>query len=404
MFDVAVIGAGPVGSQVAFRLAGLGYRVVVLDKKADIDSPVCCTGIIGQECADSLSLEKNVIFRQANSARLFSPSGKMVRLWRTKSQAAILNRPAFNAAMAARAQQQGAEFRLNTLVSNITVSEGRASLKLGNGDNIEARAAVVAAGFAAKLAGIPASGKGRDFIMGAQAEVETAGIDEVEVYFGDAVAPGFFAWLAPSAPGKALVGLLSRRRPVYYLRKLLARLRSQGKIDSADVEMTHGGIPLQPLARTFGERVVVVGTAAGQIKPTTGGGIYYGLLCADIAAKHLGRGLKCGDLSAASLSRYQRDWQKLLGRELRIGYWARKLYEHLNDRQVDHMFDIIVSTGIDEAILKADDLSFDWHSKVVMMLLGDKAFARALMVMKIPFLREKRNVVYNNEPEQVLNE
>jgi len=114
------------------------------------------------------------------------------------------------------------------------------------------------------------------------------------------------------------------------------------------------------------------------------------LLCADIAAKHLGWGLKSGDLSAAALSGYQRDWHKLLGKELRTGYMARKLYDHLNDRQLDYIFDIITSTGIDEDILKADDFSFDWHSKIVMRLLGDKAFLRALMVMKIPFLREKR--------------
>ncbi len=390
LYDIAVIGAGPVGSRVAFQLAGLGYHVVVVDKKADIGGPVCYTGSIGRECADLLSLDNNVVFRQANAARLFSPSGKEVRVWRPEPQATILDRPAFNAAMAARAQKQGAEYRLNTPVSNIAVAEGGASLKLVSGDKIEARTVAVTAGFAAKLTGMPDSVQGRDFIMGAQAEVETVGVDEVEVYFGDDVAPGFFAWLSPTSPNKALVGLLSRRRPGYYLKKLLARLRSEGRIVSSDVEMTHGGIPLQPPARTFDERMVVVGTAAGHVKPTTGGGIYYGLLCADIAAKHLSRGLESGDLSAASLSRYQRDWQKLLGKELRIGYWARKMYERLNDRQLDYVFDIITSTGIDKAIMEAEDLSFDWHSKVVMRLLGDKALARALMVVKIPFLREKR--------------
>ena len=390
LYDVAVIGAGPVGSRVAFRLAGLGYHVVVVDKKAGFDGPVCCTGIIGQECADSLSLDNKVIYRQANSARLFSPSGKEVRVWRPEPQATILDRPAFNAAMAARAQKQGAEIRLHTPVSNVAIGESSVSLELSGGEKIESRAVVVAAGFAAKITGIPDSGKGRDFIMGAQAEVETSGVDEVDVYFGDAVAPGFFAWSAPTSPKKALVGLLSRRKPVYYLKKLLGRLQSEGRIVSADVAMTHGGIPLQPSARTFARRMLVVGTAAGQVKPTTGGGIYYGLLCADIAARHLARGLESGDLSAAGLAGYQRDWRELLGKELRTGYWARKLYEHLNDRQLDHIFDIITSTGIDKAILEADDFSFDWHSKVVMKLLGDKAFPRALMVMKIPFLREKR--------------
>ena len=44
---------------------------------------------------------------------------------------------------------------------------------------------------------------------------------------------------------------------------------------------------------------------------------------------------------------YEREWKKL-GRELKIGYRARKFYEHLSDRQVDKVFDIIKSNGIDE--------------------------------------------------------
>ena len=56
-----------------------------------------------------------------------------------------------------------------------------------------------------------------------------------------------------------------------------------------------------------------------------------------------------------------------------MGYWARKFYERLSDKQIDRLFDIINSHGIGEALLKADDLSFDWHGKVLLRLLGHKA-------------------------------
>ena len=114
--------------------------------------------------------------------------------------------------------------------------------------------------------------------------------------------------------------------------------------------------------------MIVVGDAAGQVKPTSGGGIYYGLLCADIAANSLHLALKNNDLSARSLANYERGWRKRLGRELRIGYWARKFYQRLGDRQIDWIFGIIKSNGIDKALLKADDLAFDWHSRVVLRL------------------------------------
>ena len=396
MYDVAVVGAGPAGSQVAFRLAALGYEVVVVEKKTEIDAPVCCTGIISQECFNSLALDRDVLFRQASGARLLSPSGKSIRLWRPEPQVSIVDRPAFNAALASRAQRQGVEYRLNSPVVNVQVGDSGVCLELdtqGNGtESLQARVVVIATGFASKLVGGLGLGRAGDFVIGSQAEVETMGVDEVEVYFGEEMSPDFFAWLVPTLPGRALVGLLSRLSPDIYMRRLLVRLVTEGKIASNKVEMTHGGIPLQPLARTYGERLVVVGSAAGQIKPTTGGGIFYGLLCADIAANHLNRALKSDNLSAENLSRYQREWRKRLGTELKIGYWARKLYERLSDHQIDQIFDIIESNGIDEALLKADDLSFDWHSKVVLRLMADKALAKAMMAIKIPWGREKKVV------------
>ena len=394
MYDVAVIGGGPIGSQVAFRLAVLGYEVVVVERKTETGGPVCCTGIVSRECVSSLALDKDVVFRQANGARLLSPSGRVLRLWRPEPQVSIVDRTAFNVALANRAQGQGVEYRLNSSVVGAHFSDNGVSLEFGMQGNgikyLQARAVVIAAGAAsAGLAVALGLGKVGDFAMGAQAEVEIMGVDEVEVYFGGEISPGFFAWLVPISSQKALVGLLSRRKPEVYLRRLLARLLAQGKIVSTKAEMTHGGIPLQSLARTYGERLVVVGSAAGQVKPTTGGGIYYGLLCADIAANHLNRALKSDNLSAENLSSYQREWRKRLGAELRIGYWARKLYERLSDRQIDQVFDIIESNGIDEALLKAEDLSFDWHSKVVLRVMADKALSKAMVAWKIPFLQGK---------------
>jgi flavin-dependent dehydrogenase len=166
---------------------------------------------------------------------------------------------------------------------------------------------------------------------------------------------------------------------------LILSLRAQGKIVSAEVEPTYGGIPLKPLSRTYGDRLVVVGDAAGQVKPTTGGGIYFGLLCAEIAANTLHRGLVNDDLSARGLAAYEQGWRKKLGKELKIDYYARKFYERLSDRRVDRIFEIIKSHGIDEALLKAKDLSFDWHSRAVLRLVGHQAVAKALEIMKMPF-------------------
>ena len=128
---------------------------------------------------------------------------------------------------------------------------------------------------------------------------------------------------------------------------------------------------------------MLVGNAAGQVKPTTGGGIYYGLLCADIAADNLHLALEKNDLSADSLASYERQWRKKLGRELMIEYYARRFYERLSDRQIDRAFDIASSNHVGEALLEKDS-SFDWHGKTVLKILGHRAISRAIKVVKTP--------------------
>ncbi len=82
MYDVVVVGGGPVGSYVAYKLAEVGYGVAVLEQKKRVGEPVCCAGIIGQECVRAFNIDNKVILRRANSARLFFPSGRCLRIWR----------------------------------------------------------------------------------------------------------------------------------------------------------------------------------------------------------------------------------------------------------------------------------------------------------------------------------
>ena len=387
MHDVIIVGGGPVGSHVACQLASRGCKVAVLERKRRSGEPVCCTGIVGQECVKSFAIEDDVILRTVNSARLFSPSGNQLRLFREETQACILDRAAFDTAMARRAQNKGAEYILETLVRDVVVDEEKVTVmasRNGESSSFEARAAVVATGFGSRLTGRMGMGNFADFVIGAQAEVKTTGVDEVEIYFGEEVAPGFFGWLVPTSSQTARVGLLSRRKPKLYLRKLMASLLAQGKIVSAEAELSCGGIPLKPLDKTYSQRLLAVGDAAGQVKPTTGGGIYYGLLCAEIAANTLHQALQCDDLSAKGLAGYERGWKRIIGQELKTGYWARKLFEQLGDRRIEQIFDIVKSHKIDEELLKTRNMSFDWHSKAIMMLLGRAVVAKVLGMAKAP--------------------
>ena len=388
MYDVLVIGGGPVGSYAALVLAGKGHKVVLLERNPHLGEKTCCTGIIGRECVDAFDIKDDVILRQVNSASLFSPSGKVLRVWREEPQACILDRSAFDISMAKRAQNEGVEYILGTTVSDIEIVNNGVRVKAsckGKETILETSAVVIASGFGSGLSKLMGMGSAGDFVAGVQAEVPTANVEEVEVYFGREVAPGFFGWMVPASSGMARVGLLSRRNPGLYLTKLISSLMTQGRIASAEVKFSYGAIPLKPLSRTCAERLLVVGDAAGQVKPTSGGGIYYGLLCAEMAADTLHQGLQNGDLSAKRLASYEQSWKKKLKQELKIGYRARKLFEHLSDRQIDRIFDVIKSSGIDKDLLRADDITFDWHSKAVSRLMGYKMLFKALNVVRMPF-------------------
>ena len=121
------------------------------------------------------------------------------------------------------------------------------------------------------------------------------------------------------------------------------------------------------------------------MKPTTGGGIYYGLIGADIAAGILDKALNENDLSEKSLSRYEKAWRRKLGGELRTGYQARKLFERMNEAQIDRLFKVIKRGGIDEELLKAPEISFDWHSGLIKTLFKYQVVIRALNIVKTPF-------------------
>jgi digeranylgeranylglycerophospholipid reductase len=370
--DIAIIGGGPVGSWTAYRLATLGYKVTVLEKRPGLGEKHCCTGIISQECAIKYNVTADLIFRQVNSAKIMSPSGLSIKVKRPETQAYVVNRQAFDQSLAAKAQSSGVEYLLNSRVEDIVPKSNGIQIQVvenGKVSFLTAQSAVLATGFNASLVKKLGFKQPEYFVAGAQAEVSVNNLPEIEVFFNQELAPGFFAWLVPTSKGKALAGLLTNQSPGLHLREWLARLEASGKIGQHKTRVHFGGIPLKPLARTFSRRLMIVGDAAGYAKPTTGGGIYFGLLGADMAADTLHQAFEAGDFSARYLSQYEQNWRKKLGPELRVELLVRRFYEHLNNKQIEKMFSLLKSSGLVDSLLKEETLSFDWHGGLMLKIL-----------------------------------
>lgn len=392
-FDVIIIGAGIVGCYTARALAQLGYNVCVLEKNPESGYKSSCTGIISKACLDLLPVVKSGVQFEASSAKIFSPSGKFIRIERDDPQAYILDRPSLDRGMALQAAQSGASLRFSTLALSTTVNGQFAEVHASYHNEplvFQSSVIIIASGPGTTLTRDAGLGQLSEYAQGAQADVDCNDLREVEIYTGVNLAPGFFSWLVPAGKSHTKAGLLSRGNPKPYITRFLNRLVKQGRISGKSHDIKYGIIPLKPLARTYGERILVVGDAAGQVKPTTGGGIYFGMLCADTAVKTIHESLSSANLSARSLATYQRRWHKLIKQELAIDYWAHRLYSSLDDKQVEHIFGVIERHGIHESLLTSPDITFDWHGKVIFDALKHQSLQRSLEKLGMPVSPPRR--------------
>jgi len=371
-YDVLIVGAGPAGSYAAGRLASSGHRVAVFEEKSAPGVDSCCTGIISAECLESLGLDTDVALTRADSARFFAPSGKSLRLQTEKVQAYVTDRRLLDGALAAKARSRGAQYFLSSPIRDII--PGKESVQAeascsGTSEVFSARALILANGCTSELPRKLGLGRVRRFLIGAQTELEARDITEVEVHFGRKVAPGSFAWLVPVSQHRAYAGLLTASDAGLLMQRFVDDLCRRGRATDRNVKIRQKAIPLETPARSYGDRVLAIGDAAGQVKRTTGGGIYFGHLGAGIAADVLDAALKSDDLSMRRLAGYQKQWKARIGRELRRGQLARWALTRLSDARIERVFDVLESNGIAQNMIESGDLSFDWHSKLVLAAL-----------------------------------
>ena len=367
LFDIIVIGGGPVGSYVAGKLAGMGYSVSLLDKKAAPGVDVCCTGIIGKKCLDLFQPPVAQISSTFSSATFVAPSGATLNLSRPEPVAWMVDRVGLETALVERAVKNGAQCAFGTEVIKIDSGEDHISLRtrrLGEHSKLEGRFVVFATGYRADLLRQLNLGQIEEVAVAAQARVPTQGKRPLEIFLDQRLAPGGFGWLAPDRDGSALVGVLARRNARQGLGTLLERLKKSARIRQVDVPVDVGVIPLEPLPKTVGFRFLVVGEAAGQVKPTTGGGLYYGLLCANLAIQVLSRALR-EKSSPSLLEEYEVQWRNLLSRELAMGGWARGLWRRLDNDHIELLIRLGKRRGLQEFIASQEDFSFDWHGALL---------------------------------------
>jgi digeranylgeranylglycerophospholipid reductase len=376
--DVIVIGGGPSGLRVAGRLAAAGLDVRVLEKKPRVGANVLCTGIVGREVFCDFGLDRGSVVEEIRTVRLVSPFSTVLTYEHPRPFACVVDREKFDGDLAAVAVAAGADVACGRRVDDVVVGDDGVKVAIRAADGSVSRqtaaVAVLATGVDFGLQKKLGLAVPRDFLKGAQVETTLPGLDTTTLFFGRDVAPGAFAWSVPSGPGRARIGLLTKKDPKARLEKLLAS--NFGGVPGASGETRIRTKPVAQglLSGTFGERVLAVGEAAGQTKTTTGGGISYGLACADLAAAVVRACFDRSSFAAADLAGYESLWKGLLRKEIVVGHLTRRMCARLSDGRVETLFQLARTDGIVPIIREKAD--FDWHSGLIFALLHRLSFMK----------------------------
>ncbi|MFO8132645.1 MAG: NAD(P)/FAD-dependent oxidoreductase [Thermoplasmatota archaeon] len=345
-YDVAVIGAGPVGCTAARLLAMRGHRTVVLEEHPRVGEPVRCAGLVTPRVLDLACVDGDVVRQEVSGAVVHAPGGATVHVGGDRTHALAVDRRLFDRRMAERARAAGAELRCSWKVSGVRGCDGGFVLSDGSGRSLRCRYVVGADGVcsgAASALGFPAQ---PEHVQTLQAVVPGAGGGEdVDIWVGSRVAPGFFAWRIP-ADGEMRVGLgVSPGRGVmYFFRRMLDRL-GVGRH-----ELQAGLIPVGMRRRFCTDRAALVGDAAGQVKATSGGGLYPGLVAAYCLADALDDGT----------ADYRRLFMRRYGRELKRSVWLRRRFVGLSDGEMDRLLGA-VDEDVAAVVTAHGDIDFPWR-------------------------------------------
>jgi digeranylgeranylglycerophospholipid reductase len=331
--DVAIIGGGPAGCLTAANLPR-SLRTLIFEEHEKAGVPTQCAGLVTERVVHTAKAEGSVL-NSIDGAVIHFPDGRGLRLQANEVKAVVVDRRIFDESCRELALDAGAVYREGHRFTALEHGMGSIDLAISKGHldlRCAAQLVVGADGYRSlvgQACGLPAS---REWVRGIQVDLEGGWEDDraVGVYLGLGTAPGFFAWTIPCGDF-VRVGLCvaeGHDSPNRYLQALLARLKLDARRRLA---IYSGVVPLGPPRRIVADRALLVGDAAGQVKPLSGGGLYAGLEGAKLAAKTIASAFAESNLCEGALRRYEREWRSGLGREIERGYRVRKAFLKLDD-------------------------------------------------------------------------
>jgi len=363
MQDVIVVGAGPAGSRLAMLIAG-DCDVLLLEEHDRVGEPAQCAGLVSPRCIDDVT--RGSVLCNIRDFVLHSPSGKRLVLHSREPKGVVIDRTKYDSLLAEAAVRNGAAFRARTRVIGL----GGA----GESVRVTARSNDISMDFDGKLivgadgpkSVVRRSAMFEEFDMlyhGVQATGTLKGDENenaVEMFLGNGFAPGFFAWKIP-AGDYVRIGLCSREEGTPF-RLLESFLKSRFPGFREETRQA-GIIPMGALGELSKGRVVLIGDAAGQTKPLTGGGIYLGKVAAEMLAESIKAEGPC--IAAAEL--YEKMFKMEFGRELSRAWRLRRVINEMSDDKLDKAVELLSDEKIVSMLEEAGDIDYPANLSVAVL-------------------------------------
>jgi geranylgeranyl reductase family protein len=344
--DLLIVGAGPCGSFTALTASKLGFKVKVYEEHLKPGEPEHCPGHISINGLKSLGLNppKKIIENEVKGIKFYSPNGLNLTFESNKPEIYVINRKLLDEWLYEQAKKTNVAYAFNFIIREIKFNKdkivAKAFSKNGGNEEVQCRFLIDAegcSGFLAKKAGL--INNKRRFVNGVHAIVENIkDLDEefAEVYLGRKFSPGFFAWIIPKNNKEAKIGLAAEKNnPIHLLKLFLKKhpLVSKKARNIKILSLIAHPIPINgPIKKFFYKNFFVVGDAASQVKPTTGGGIITGFISSKIAVQAI---YKNSDNAGKE---YQAEWNKKLGLNFIFMRQARRFLNVLSDEKINKIF------------------------------------------------------------------
>lgn len=362
-YDVIVVGAGPSGSMAAKYAAKNGARTLLIEEHGTIGSPVSCTGHISAKALHECELPEDGSFvnKRIRGAFIYAPDNRSIKIDGKRTMTYVVERKIFDREIARSAASEGAELLVDTAVRSVKKVSGGVVLEAmseGKITNIGAKVVIGADGVKSKVARSAGLGHIPKICSGIQVEANCEPRDPefVEIFLGHQYAPKYFAWCVPTSGDCCRIGLISDNDGHVYLDRLLAEHEVVSKKARGVVDLVMGGIPVGTLKRTVADGVLIVGDAAGQVKPVSYGGIYTGAKCAKIAGEVAAKAASEDNVSAARLMEYERRWRAEIGRELSWGLKARDIFGRMTDNDLNEAIAALDDPEVQDVITQFGDI------------------------------------------------